>query len=226
VSIRGFVHGADGSVLPGCRICLYGGITVAAEPTDPVACTLTAADGSFGVSGAGAHTAVMLTFKKDGFAPALRAIVTQTETITLPASENALLPDPLVFMGKPADPTKGHIAFVAMTNAAEPAPVVSATATGYYVPGGVAGTPELPVYFDRNGVPTPQATAGTSGGFVNLDPGLYMVEFSPASGTCAASSGLYGYTGTPDPTLPAAIFVPVIQGYVSAPVGVQCQSAR
>jgi len=214
-------------VLPGVNVCLYGEITVAAEPSDPVMCNLSATDGSFGVFGARARTDVMLTFKKDGFAPTLRAITTRTDDITLPASENALLPDPLVFMAKTADPRKGQIAFVTTTAGAGPAPEVSVTAAGFFVPSGAAGLPDPPVYFDRSGVPAAEAGVGTRGGFVNVTPDLYLLQFHPVSGTCSVSSGLYGYTattGTTDPTLPAAVFVPVIQGYVTAPIGVSCTS--
>jgi len=226
VSIGGFTHAADGSVLPGVQVCLYGGITVAAEPRDPIMCTVSATDGSFGVSGTSATADVMLTFKKDGFAPTLRAITAQTADLTLPASENVLLPDPLVFMGKAADPSKGHIAFVTTTTGAGPAQDVSVTANAFYVPSGVAWPSQSPVYFDQNGVPAPGAATGTSGGFVNVSPGLYLVQFPPASGSCVASSGLYGYPGTKDPTLDAAVLVPIIQGYVSAPIGVSCTGAR
>jgi hypothetical protein len=228
VSIGGFTHGADAGVLPGVKVCLYGGVTIAAEPSEPVMCNVSATDGSFGVSGARARTNVMLTFKKDGFAPTLRAITTQTDDITLPASENTLLPDPLVFMAKTADPSKGQIAFATTTAGAGPAPDVSVTANGFFVPSGAAGLPDPPVYFDRSGVPAAEAAAGTRGGFANVTPDLYMVQFHPVSGTCSVSSGLYGYratTGTSDPTLPAAVFVPVIQGYVTGPIGASCTGA-
>src|SRR5258708_13510554 len=146
-SIRGFTHGADASALPGVKVCLYENITIGAEPVDPVMCNLSATDGSFGVSGARTRTNVMLTFKKDGFAPTLRAITTQTDDITLPASENALLPDPLVFMGKTADPSKGQIAFATTTAGAGPAPAGSVTPPALFLPPPPPARPPPPLSF-------------------------------------------------------------------------------
>jgi hypothetical protein len=220
VSIRGFTHGADASVLPGVEVCLYGGISVAVKPPDPIMCTFSAADGSFGVSGASASADVMLTFKKDGFAPMLRAIATQTDDITLPASENALLQDPLVFMGKTGDASKGQIAFFMTTpdgrNATQASVKLIRFEDTYSQP---------PVYLDRDGVVAVGAAAGSRGGFVNLPAGLYALRFGAASVACTAATGLYGYpiTAFQDPSSgEATVLVPVIQGYVTAPIGVSC----
>jgi hypothetical protein len=38
------------------------------------------------------------------------------------------------------------------------------------------------------------------------------------------NSGLYGYSATVQPNGDTSIFVPVIQGYVTGPVGVWCTS--
>jgi hypothetical protein len=220
LTIRGFAHGADASVLAGVEVCLYGKVAAAIHPPDTVMCTVSAADGSFGVSGAGANTDVMLTFKKDGFAPMLRAIATQTDDIMLPASENALLPDPLVLMGKTADPSKGQISFFVATsdgqNATEASVKLIRFEDTYSQP---------PVYLDRGGAVAAGAATGSRGWFVDVPAGLYSLRFGGALVTCAATTALYGYpvTAFGDPSSGEGIvLVPVVEGYVTAPVGVSC----
>jgi hypothetical protein len=222
LSIRGITHGADGSTLSGVTVCLERGITIAAVPINSVMCTLSAADGSFAVSGALPNADTMLTFRKNDFAPTLRAIATQTSDITLPANENVLLPNPLSFLGVPANSEKGQIAFAATTAGTGPAENLSVTAERLDLLGGYASAPEQPVYLDRDGSPASRATSGTRGGFVNVTPGLYVVRFHYATGTCSASTGLYGYPMSNDPPWIVTLLVPVDPGYVSAPVGVSC----
>jgi hypothetical protein len=228
LSIGGFAHGTDASVLPGVQVCLYRGFSFATDSAgvasvvlpDPGDCAVSAADGSFRVSGAHAGDFAMLTFRKDAFAPTLRAIAMQTDNITLPPNENVLMPAPLIFMGTPVDPDKGQISFSATTPGGGPAADVSVTSTVFGILSGFANTSEGARYLDGNGALVPGATAGSAGGFVNVHSGFYVLRFDAAAGKCTASSGLYGYpvTGSPD----ALIEVPVVAGYVSASVGMSC----
>jgi hypothetical protein len=185
---------------------------------------VSAADGSFVVSGAAPNSDTMLTFNKDGFAPTLRAITLQANDLALPAGENVLWPTPLSFLGTPAEATKGHIAFVSMPVGAGEGEAVSVTANRFEI---FAASPDQhgqPVYLTEDGSPNPSATSGKAGGFANLVPGLYLVTFHPASGGCSPASGLYGLPSTLGD--PGAVLVPVVAGYVSAPIAMVCPSAR
>jgi hypothetical protein len=221
LTIHGFTHSADGSALPAVEVCLTTGINAGTEPTEHLDCTLSGADGSFKVSGASSDDVLTLTFKKDGFVPTARPMAFQSGDITLPSNENVLLATPLVFMGKPTDPTKGQVSFVAITLGGGPAAEVSATLTGYDVPTGVVGLTRTPVYLDNEGAPAPEATAGSSGGFVDVAPGLYVAKFRAESGACVAYD-LYGYPGALESDDTVAMLVPVIRGYLTAPIGVSC----
>jgi hypothetical protein len=222
LSIRGLTHGPDGSVLPGVRVCLERGTGVM---SDPVVCALSAADGSFDLSGADANSSATLTFRKDGFTPTLRALMTKNADITLPADENALFPDPLTFMGSAADPSKGQIAFSAASLGGNAEPVsVRATVLDFLTGSGSSSI--TPVYLDRSGAPAPGASSGTAGGFVNVPPGVYLLEFAYGTASCVPTSGIYS-----DPSMAAsagstpgltAIAVPVRAGYVTSPVGLFC----
>jgi hypothetical protein len=229
LSIGGATHGADGSLLPGVKVCLYRGFSFATDSAgpaalilpDPTACTVSAGDGSFRVSGAHFSDLVILTFHGDGFAPTLRAIATQTDDIALPASENVLMTAPLLFMGTPADPSKGQISFSATVPGAGAGADVSVTATAFGLLTGFEGPSEKPRYLGGDGATAVAATSGAAGGFVNVPSGLYSVRFDGSSTTCTAKTGLYGYPDTGS----QAIYVPVLAGYVSAPVGMSCTSA-
>jgi hypothetical protein len=226
LSIRGFTHAADGSVLAGVTVCLEDGISAGATPGNAIMCAASAADGSFGVSGAAPNSDTMLAFYKDGFAPVLRAISFQTQDITLPAEENVLWPLPLKFLGTPAEATKGHMAFVSMPADTEEAQAVSVTAARFEIFAGGSDQHGHPVYLAPDGSPDPSAISGTAGGFANLTPGIYLVQFHPDSGGwCSPSSGLYGLPSRVYGDQ-ASVLVPVVAGYVSAPIGVTCPSTR
>jgi len=225
VSVRGVAHAADGSLLSGVQVCLDDGIVTVSPPTSPIGCAVSASDGSFDLPGVRLDSALTLTFQKDGFAPTVRAIdLVASDDVTLPSTENVLFANPLVFMGTPADPGKGQIAFAVSTTGDGPTPQVSAAAVGYFVSNGVAGVPQSAVYADAHGTPAPGASVGTGGGFVNVAPGLYMIQFTPTSGFCASTSGLYSYATTADSNGGVDLLVPVIRGYVTAPVDVWCTS--
>jgi hypothetical protein len=232
LSIRGFVHSWDGGPLSGVKVCIHGAFSAGANWVGPVeltlsgptSCATSATDGSFVVSGAPANTDfVPLTFEKEGFTPALRTVAIQTADITLPTEENALLANPPIFIGTPADPTRGQIAFFVKVAGAGPAPDVSVTATGFSNATALSGPSETPQYVDSNGAP---ADAGTAGGFVNVPSGAYQLTFH-TSGACVADP--YAYrdpaSGSQGATpMDVAIWVPVVNGYVSAPVVAYCAS--
>ena len=135
LSIHGFTHAVDGEAfLPGVDVCLVDGVVINL-PIDPVMCTVSAADGSFAVSGAGANGDATLTFAKDGFAPMVRPINLEAQDVTLPSNENVLHAAPLVVAGTAANPGKGQLAFAVTTTGSGPTPQMTATLTGYLVPG-------------------------------------------------------------------------------------------
>jgi hypothetical protein len=221
VSITGFVHASDGTLLPGATVCLQEGLT-----KNAASCTTSGSAGTFTLAGAPANGPVILTFQKDGFVPGLRAVDTEAVDLSLPANENTLMPsvDPQTFLGMPADPSKGQITFSVTTPAGQKATDASVRLTRFE-----DSYSQPPVYLDSDGAVAVGATTGSRGGFVNLAAGLYALRFAAASVTCTASTGLYGYpvTAFQDPSSgEATVLVPVFEGYVTAPVGVSCASAR
>jgi hypothetical protein len=70
VSIRGSVLGFDGSSLAGADVCVYENAS-----EDVRGCTTSGGDGSFSLATA-ANEPVIVTVRKDGFAPTVRAIET------------------------------------------------------------------------------------------------------------------------------------------------------
>jgi hypothetical protein len=213
LSISGFAHASDGTLLRGASVCLKG------QVSSP-ACTTTGSDGAF-VLGAASYDLVEITFSKAGFLPTLRPIATRASNVVLPEGENTMMPVvvPQTFMGSQTDPTKGHIEFAVLApSSGTPSPVV-ATLTD------ANGDTPPTIYLDASGAPTTAATGGTSGGFANLAPGVYILRFASSSAKCSATSGSYGYplTTFQDPTSgQAAVIVPVAAGTVTGPVGVAC----
>ncbi len=215
VSISGFVHASDGTLLPGASICARSLETNAA-----LACTTSGDEGSFTLSGVPANSQVMVVFQRDTFFPSLRAMATATSDIMLPENENVMLTaaKPQMLFGTPADATTGHVAFSVTSPGAQTAPAVSVTMTAF------SGGTATPIYLDANGSPAVGASAGQSGGFANVPAGYYELRFGHASVMCTAS-GLYGYPATvyQDPTSgQAVVVVPVLAGYVTTPVNVSC----
>jgi hypothetical protein len=220
VSISGWVHAPDGSVLADAEACLHPAGGNARGP-----CTTTGSDGSFTLSGAPANSIVTVVFQKEGYLPSLRAIATTSGAIVLPQSEDVLVPStaPQIFMGTPADPEKGQIEFV-VTSPGSPPPDVSVTIEQFMI-ASVQGGPYSPSYLNADGTVAAGATVGSRGGFVNLAPGTYILEFAAIGVKCVADSGLYGYpvTNAYDPNSgEAAVTVPVAPGTITAPVGVSC----
>lgn len=217
VSISGFSHSSNGSALGGVEVCLQAGPTVA---MDIGACATSSDDGAWTVPDVPANEDVTLALRKQGFAPMLRAIHTVTDDIALRSEENVLVPatDGQSFMGTPADTQKGQIEF--FSTGLEP---VSVELFGFDRQGAE------PIYLDGDGKPAGRSvTTGSRGGFVDLPTGLYMLKFSGASTSCMAdTTGLHGYPAVtfPDSTLPT-IIVPVVEGYVTGPVGAVCTITR
>ncbi len=100
------------------------------------------------------------------------------------------------------------------------------TATAFDIVMGFDGPSEQPRYADRDGTLVAGAGSGAQGGFVNVPSGLYVVRFAGASATCTPSTGLYGFPAGESRDGEALLLVPVIEGYVTAPVGVSCTSAQ
>jgi hypothetical protein len=164
----------------------------------------------------------IVTFQKEWFWSTLRAIATGDHDISLPQDENLLLTagQSPAFAGAAADPTKGQISFFVKSSDDSPAPDVALTISGTN-----GGSPQ-PIYMDTHGTPLSGATAGSQGAFVNVPEGLYVVRLGGDSIQCTASTGLYGYPMTAFPVSgQAALLVPVIGGFVTAPIGATCASA-
>jgi hypothetical protein len=99
---------------------------------------------------------------------------------------------------------------------------------------GLDGRAREPIYNDGEGKPAAYAASGSRGGFVDLATGDYLLTFSGASARCAATDSGFtsGYLSAspvvvrPDPTGKSlTILVPVMDGYLTGPVGVSCTSA-
>jgi hypothetical protein len=215
VSISGFAHASDGSALAGVEVCLQAGPTVAMNIGT---CATSSADGAWTVSDVPANEDVTLALEKQGFAPVLRAVQTLTDDIAIPSEENVLMPaaDGRSFMGTPTDTKSGQIAFFSTGQ-----DDVSVKLFGF------DRESAEPIYLDRDGKPAgANVTTGSRGGFVDLPTGVYMLQFSRPSARCMADTkGLHGYPAItfPDSTLPT-IIVPVVEGYVTGPVGAGCST--
>jgi hypothetical protein len=211
VSVQGFTRTSDGSPVGGVKVC-QGTVWWATTPSD--VCVTSDARGSFLLPGVSTEQLTTIWFQKSEFLPVLRAIQTQTSDITLPAHEGMLFPAQLpgMLMGVKMDSTKGHVAFSVAAVGQLPAPAMSVIATAE------DGSLRAPVYLDAKGNPVPGASSGSRGGFVNLDPGLYVLRFDVASVSCSPD-GLSGYpVSVPSP----GVLVPVVAGTVTAPVSVTC----
>jgi hypothetical protein len=219
LTIRGVVHGSDGTALAGTMVCLERGISLT---PDLIACAASAEDGSFAVPGAPPNASVTLTFYQDGFAPMIHPMLTGAQDIVLGAGDSTMLAAPLTFMGVAADPTKGQVPFVVAPPWGRPLLAVSVTGREFDL-GSLFGGPQVaPVYADQSGVPESWATAGVQGGFVNLPQGNYVLHFACASANDEADVSAY-YGGSIRPAMGQTdLYVPVRAGYVFAPVVVSC----
>jgi hypothetical protein len=210
VSVSAVVHALDGSVVAGVRACVL-------EQGKPGDCVATGADGSLALK-VPANSLVAVTLEKTGFVPMVRAFETFADDVTLPESENVLLPAGVLDM----KPTGGLVAFTVDGANASASPSVSVSMTE------ASGTVQTPIYLDAFGLPIPGATTGTQGRFVDVEPGLQALVFSDPSAKCSGLS-LYGWpvTAFQDPTSGVALIaVPVLKGFVTAPVAASCVKAQ
>lgn len=125
VTVQGIVHAADGVPLASVEVCERRSLE-----GDPDSCTTSAAGGAFMLAGVPANELVSLTFRRDGFVPMLRSVLTGAQDVRLPESENVLLDAtaPQTFLGIASDPSRGQVAF-RVESAGGAAPDVVATLT-------------------------------------------------------------------------------------------------
>jgi hypothetical protein len=215
VTVQGLVHAGDGMPLAGVEVCERRSLD-----GDPDSCTTSVVGGAFTLAGVPANELVSLTFRKDGFVPMLRSVLTGAQDVRLPESENALLDAtrPPTFLGVASDPSRGQVEFH-VESAGEGAPDVVATLTE------VDGSPVPPA--PNGGAQTTSITAaGDIGGFLNVPPGTYVLRIGGASSTCAAKP-LSGVPVTSyQPPGVAALVISVLAGYVTAPLVVSCATAQ
>jgi len=131
------------------------------------------------------------------------------------------LSSPPAFAGAPLDDGTGAVEFFVDSDGVEP-PKTTVSIVSYDDP----NANFEPVYLDASGAPSTGATGGSFGAFVGLPTGLYAVTFSSETGSCATLGGLYGepidYYQVPGQ---ASILVPVVEGHVTTPIGVDCSGS-
>jgi hypothetical protein len=156
---------------------------------------------------------------KDGFFPTLRPINTEATDIVIPPTDGTLIRFTAMasMLNVPMDAAAGHLLFATAppsTPAAIPAAVTAR----------LIGSPTTsPVYFDANGNPAAGANAGATGIFANLPPGYYEATFATDSAPCTDVGGTYGYPITAfAPIGVARLMVPVVEGFLTAPIAVSC----
>jgi hypothetical protein len=182
-------------------------------------CATSEADGSFTLNDIPRDLLLTVGFEKAGYMPMIRAIRTGATDVGLPADESIMRPlsTPPVFGGAPFDVSTGALEFFAGSGGE--APLASVSIVSYDDP----NANYEPVYLDANGNPATGATAGSFGAFVGLPPGLYLVTFHSETGSCTPLGSMYGepvdFFQVPGQT---SILVPVVEGHVTTPVGVDC----
>jgi hypothetical protein len=215
MSISGFVHAQDGTPLAEVRACLQAGPTI---DMDIGECATSGPDGSWTIHRVPANMLVTVGFSKQGFIPALRAIQTGDADVSIPEDEGRLLreSDPPTFAGAPLDARTGGIEFfIGSENGSE----IRASVYVFSFDDG----PRDPVYTGADGNPMTGATSGSSGAVTNLPAGTYVLTFTAENASCTARGALYGYPYDAY-HLPGSvsIIVPVADGYITSPVGVDC----
>jgi hypothetical protein len=222
VSIQGVVQASDGSPVARVAVCLRPD----AATTDHESCTTSDGTGAWKLAGVPYNFVVAITFIKGGFFPTLRTISTATTDVTIAAGDGTLISssEAASLMGGPIDPESGHIAFSIATQGTQPSPPSTVALGAYSLVGGYHAAP---VYFDASGKPALGATSGTGGVFANVPPGTYVVRFFGASVACSNIDGLYGYPFTlQTPDGQARLAVPVVAGFLTAPVVANCSPVR
>jgi hypothetical protein len=201
--------------LEGARVCVYQ------RPSIP--CAMTAADGTFTMSGLPLMTDIVITVEKDGYRPMLRAVETASTNMDGTANPISMLsataPDPPVPVTVDWQ-NKGQLILFAIA----PEPDASSTYGGD-IGATVALTPMSgsgPYFLRDDGGYDLSATSlvGTAGEYVNLDPGNYELTFTDTIHGCAPISTPFGEWGYPAP--PTSAKFPVVAGYVTGPIGIFC----
>jgi hypothetical protein len=219
VAIHGLLHGSDGTSLSGARVCVQSW-----PANDIEICTQSGDGGSFTLERVPANRQLLVvTFQKAGFLPMLRAVETRRSDLTLSDGGDGMLAatDPPTFMGIPTDPNKGHIAFRVTTPEAQAHPVAPVALMALD-----SGDSSQPLYVGAGGWPALNATAGSRDGFVNAHAGLYTLRIGGGSTKCAASRFGDPSADAHATSGQAEILVPVLPGYVTAPVSASCVSVR
>jgi hypothetical protein len=199
--------------IPDVAVCVNG------RPEIP--CVMTGPDGTFALPGLPQATDVAITFKKDGFVPAVKAVETaRTDMQTTNPIGMFSTSDPQPNLGFPIDmQQKGAVLFFVIGPAPDGGAGFAADegATVMLSPASGNG----PLYGDNNFLDA--ATMGIVGGageFLNVDPGDYALTVNDPNHNCSPISFPFGGWGYPLP--PASVKFPVLAGFVTAQVGFLC----
>jgi hypothetical protein len=200
--------------IPGVAVCVKG--------HGEIPCVMTATDGTFVLPGLPQATDLVITFKKDGYVPALKAIETARADMQtsnpIPMFSSS---DPMPNLGFSIDmQQKGEVYFFVIG----PAPADSGApfaadqgATVTLMPANGNG----PFYGDNNlfdaGV---TSIIGGAGAYFNVDPGDYTLTVDDPRHNCAPIS--FPFSGWGYPVPPLSVEFPVLAGYVTAQVGFLC----
>ena len=218
VTIQGTAQASGGGTLAGVAVCLRRDPTTA----DGETCTTSDDHGAWKFTGAPSNTWVGVTFVKDGFFPTLRAIETDTTDIDIAPADGELVTSSAMpaVLNAAIDPASGHFLF------ATAGPGLVATTAATVTVGTIGGPTTTPAYFDASGNPVIGANDGSEGAMANLPPGYYEVTFKGTNVSCANAGQTYGYPITTyQADGVARLLVPVVAGFLTAPVAVSCTPA-
>jgi hypothetical protein len=220
VSIQGIAQASDGSPVAGVAVC------VRPDPMTSANATCTTSDGHGAWKLAAAPDAlVAVTFIKPGFFPMLRAVNTTAADQTIPPGDGALIAtgDATALMGGAVDPERGYIAFSTATPGSPPG--AAATVLLDAIDATSDSPQPIPIYQDADGHPLSGASSGTKGVFANLGQDYYVMTFQGVSASCNNSGGLYGFPVTAfAPAGEARVLLPVVAGFLTAPVAASCSA--
>jgi hypothetical protein len=197
-------------------------VTVCVNGHAEIPCAMTGPDGTFSLPGLPQATDVVVTFKKDGYVPALKAVETaRTDMQTTNPIPMFLSSDSQPDLGFPIDmQQKGAVFFFAIG----PAPPDSGAQFGPDQGATVTLSPTSgngPLYGDNNFFDaSAMSIVGGAGEYYNVDPGDYVLTVDDPNHNCAPISFPFGGWGYPLP--PASVKFPVLAGYMTVQVGFLC----
>jgi hypothetical protein len=197
-------------------------VTVCVNGHAEIPCVMTGPDGTFSLPGLPEAADIVVTLKKDGYVPALKAIETaRTDMQTTNPIPMFLSSDPQPDLGFPVDmQQKGAVVFFVIG----PAPPDSGAPFGPDQGATVTLSPTSgngPLYGDNNFFDAgTMSIVGGAGEYLNVDPGDYVLTVDDANHNCSAISFPFGGWGYPLP--PASVKFPVLAGYVTDQVGFLC----